>query len=598
LTRPGHPNYNRHMRLYFAFIVLALLVAALSGVGLAWDGGFTLYSILDSQSPQISYDRFTQIPLHWLLVQLSHVTSDLNILRTSFGLGYALLSLLALAASWWIVRTSEDRRPLFIWAALGIGLGTLPGQVCVVCQAMTSVQLFYPIFLSILIRMPRRSIPVVAAFVIAIFFLHPSAIPLFALAAGVALLVALRYPEVGRKMLWWVLAFALASAISLLRFALIESPYESGELSLAVLYARFFQALAGLPIVALAFAWTSAVMILIQPYLEASPARRDRSFCVSLACIIAAGLLLTLWAIDPRRWAQEVGFREWALFVSLPIILIATAEALLGRVGTLSARGYLRRMRLVQLTGLIFFVVVSIQSITWLNLTNRLREQMTSSSSPCISASSLAWLRASPLDHWSLTSYSLLVQGRSPEKVVMAESGCSDESFLNGLLVAQFGPGNWNVRNWNQGWFDLHSLGERLAVLEQTPPSCTFPLTQGWYGIERSGSDWHRWTRGRAGIRVLLDADANAILRGDLVSIQQPNAVDILLNGKPAATLVIARAGWQPFGPVHLAIAQGTNWIEFVSRNPPIQIPTDTRWLAIALMNPSLTLDDGVTICR
>jgi hypothetical protein len=293
------------MRWYFVLVTSALVLAALSGVGLAWDGAYTLFSILDSQSPQVSYGRFTQIPLHWLVVQASGVTNDLTVLRTAFGLVYAASTLLALVASWWILRSQGESRPLFVWAALGIGLGTLPGQACAVCQAVTCVQLFYPILLAILIRMPRRTIPVVAFLAVAIFFLHESAIPLFALGAGVAVLVALQGRGERRSMFRWALALAGLSTAALLRFLLFHSPYQAGELSLQVLVARFYQSVAGLPIGALALAWLGAALILLQPWWEDPFQSANKGFFFSLASLSGAGVLLIIWASDSRRWIPQ-----------------------------------------------------------------------------------------------------------------------------------------------------------------------------------------------------------------------------------------------------------------------------------------------------
>ncbi len=121
------------MRCFFTAIAAALLLTALSGVALAWDGSYFLFSTLDLQSPFLVYGRLAHIPLDWLVLQASHLNASPMATQTAFGLVYFSLTLGALSASWWIVR---DHAPtLFVWSALAIGLGTLPGQVCAVCQA-------------------------------------------------------------------------------------------------------------------------------------------------------------------------------------------------------------------------------------------------------------------------------------------------------------------------------------------------------------------------------------------------------------------------------------------------------------------------------
>ncbi len=642
------------MRLYFTLVIIAIVVMALSGVGLAWDGSYALFNILDPQTAVVPYGRFTQFPLHWIVLQTSHLTSNLAVLRATFGIVYAAITLLALIASWWIVHRHASAIPLFTWAALGIGLGTLPGQVCAVCQSTLSVQLFYPIVLALLIFIPRRTIPVVGLCALAIFYFHPSALALLGLAAGIAFVLALRYRESRRRMFLAAFIFAALSATAAARFYISRSPYETGELSTRVLHARVFESLAGLPIVAMTFAWVAALLLLVHLIITRRPTPQSRptvssrrasgtplrsrfarlrlpaslrlrlpafprlrvsaSFlsrvrvpaflCPSIlvprlivACVGLSGLSLILWAADPHRWAEEVNFREMALFVALPFIFFAMLEGLFSQSINLPVLTPLRT-RLVQLTGLIFFIVIGLQSFNWVNLTNRLSATMAASPTSCISADTIAWLTHTPLDHWSLTGYSLLIQSRAPDKIVRAGNGCTDESFIGGLPVAFFGPGDWDLRQWQLGWFDLHILQQQLTAMQDQPPACQFPLTWGWYGIERDETNWHRWTSGRATMRVLLVQDTQATLSFNMVSMTQPNTVDILVNNAPVTTLTTTQAGWHAFGPITLSLHAGQNTVEFMSQNPPSRIGTDTRELAIAIQSPSLILANGTLLCR
>jgi hypothetical protein len=132
------------------------------------------------------------------------------------------------------------------------------------------------------------------------------------------------------------------------------------------------------------------------------------------------------------------------------------------------------------------------------------------------------------------------------------------------------------------------------------PFSCSLTFSTGWYGLEGSGQDWWRWTDGRGQVRVLVEKDTDAVIRGGLCSIQQPNEVDILLNGEKLITLDIT---WDGFGglsePLPLHLEAGENVLEFVSHNPAITTPTDGRPLAIAVKNLSLTIGaDDATTCE
>jgi hypothetical protein len=105
---------------------------------------------------------------------------------------------------------------------------------------------------------------------------------------------------------------------------------------------------------------------------------------------------------------------------------------------------------------------------------------------------------------------------------------------------------------------------------------------------------------GRGQVRVLVEEETDAVMRGELGSIQQPNEVDILLNGEKLIALDIT---WDGFGglsePLPLHLKAGENIIEFVSHNPAITTPTDGRLLAIAVKNLGLTMGgDDAAACE
>ena len=137
------------------------------------------------------------------------------------------------------------------------------------------------------------------------------------------------------------------------------------------------------------------------------------------------------------------------------------------------------------------------------------------------------------------------------------------------------------------------------AAPSGTVAACSFTLSTGWHGLERSGSDWWRWTDGRGQVRVVVGKDTSTRLKGEILSASHPNKMDILVNGEKATSLDIAWPEWafKPFEPLSFHLKAGENLIEFVSHNPPIHTPTDSRPLAIAVKNLGLTTDGG-TICK
>src|ERR1700754_3837231 len=142
---------------YFLLAGVGLFVAAFSGAALAWDGSVYLFQLLDDQRPFVPHYRLINIVLQAPVLILSMLTGDLAVLRAAFGLVYASIPLLALAASWWVVRQFAPE--LFVWAALGIGFGMLPGQFNFVAEALLSVLLFWPLGLAILVGLRRQHVP-------------------------------------------------------------------------------------------------------------------------------------------------------------------------------------------------------------------------------------------------------------------------------------------------------------------------------------------------------------------------------------------------------------------------------------------------------
>lgn len=131
------------------------------------------------------------------------------------------------------------------------------------------------------------------------------------------------------------------------------------------------------------------------------------------------------------------------------------------------------------------------------------------------------------------------------------------------------------------------------------PFSCSLTFSTGWHGLEGSGQDWWRWTDGRGQVRVLVEKETDAVIRGELYSIQQPNKVDILVNGEKQTTLDITWNLFRPFEPIPIRLKAGESTVEFVSHNPAITTPTDSRPLAIAVKNLSLTVGtDDATACE
>ena len=130
------------------------------------------------------------------------------------------------------------------------------------------------------------------------------------------------------------------------------------------------------------------------------------------------------------------------------------------------------------------------------------------------------------------------------------------------------------------------------TILEQ-PKGCVITLLGGWYDLEHNGEDWWRWTAGQGQMQVFVGKDSVGTLSGEVNSVLQPNTVDILVNGNQTTNQNISLEGFMPFEAVQVQLISGENVVEFISRNPAITVPTDSRPLAIAVKNLQILIDNS-----
>jgi hypothetical protein len=401
-----------------------------------------------------------------------------------FGLVYAATPLVALAVSWWVVRDSS--RALFTWAAFGVGLGTLPGQIFFTTESIMAVQLFWPIILAVLSGARKPQVPVLTVLVIAVFFAHPVAVALFAVGAGLAFIVGLRRKDERRQRWIWAFGLGTLCALKLAMFYKLKSDYEIGQLSLSIMRLHFSLAVAGLPLMSLGCAWLAASMVFLSSLVNRRLMREVALVIHSLelAMLLTAGSLLIFWAKDPYLWMHGLNFRSWALFSSCPFIMIAALETLIpcGNLLRNAEDDWTHRIMIIQIVAVIFLLVLSVQSTVWFNLTNRLRETIAESQDACISTSSIRWLPRSPLQHWATVAYSIVLQGKEPQKLLLHGDGCV-KARLSG--VVRIAP--WDLRSSTKGWFDLQPSVRRIRTEQRVSQSCSFILSSGWYKKEQSG---------------------------------------------------------------------------------------------------------------
>ncbi len=580
------------MRFYFWLMALAFFLVALSGAALAWDGSYVLFKLLDRQDTFVVHNRWQVVPLQLIVLLTANFTQDINLLKLSFGLAYAAIPLLGLFLAWWVVR--RDARPLFVWAAFGISLGTLPGQLCLVADANQTLQLTWPLILATLTGLRRWQFPAIGLAAIIMVIAHPNSVIMFGVVAGLAVIVGWQRPDERKRMWLGAGFFLLLSVITIIKFAILRTDYEESQLSLTTLEQDFSTAVWGLPLIAMVFGWIAASAVYLKPRLKEEQSRQIARIVGITSLLVVVGALV-IWARNPYFWERGLDFRTWALPLSLPFVGLATLEAL--RYGSkldYEVPGLWKsRVRTIRTLGGLFLVVMAAQSLAWVILSGKLETAINQTGYVCNSQTSTRAFDNTPFDHWSISAYSLLSQGRNPRRVMLENDGCADKRMSYGLPMAQ-----WDARPWQGGWFNLQPLQQDIKNEPEQNTGCWLPLSSGWYDYEQNDEHWWRWTKGQAQIQVRVPKDTTINLRADFHSLKSPNQVNVLLNGQLQTSLKIDQENFVNLKNLALALKAGGNLVEFTSTNPSSSLPNDPRNLGILIQEPELNLNGKVLKCE
>jgi hypothetical protein len=114
----------------------------------------------------------------------------------------------------------------------------------------------------------------------------------------------------------------------------------------------------------------------------------------------------------------------------------------------------------------------------------------------------------------------------------------------------------------------------------------------GWYDAEKFGADWSRWSDRTGRVLISLPEETDGVIDGQVVSLREPNIVDLRVNGIAMSTVNLTKHEYTPLREV-LRFKAGDNVLEFVSRNPGARIATDPRTLAISLRDLTIKVTKG-----
>ncbi len=421
----------------------------ISNAPLAFDGAFYFFSVLDHHKFAVFHDRLINVPLQLPMLAAAHLTQNVHVLRLIFCAAYASVPALGLAISWLLCRS---RRPaLFIWPAMSICIATLPGQFNFISECITSVTLMWPALLAILLAGPALAFPLVATASIGAAVSHPCTVIPLAFAMLVAIASAIVRPQVRKTSLWF--AFG-AGVLLLLRTVARLDKYESRMLSLDTVVRTLREAVFGWPLVAVGFTAVAALVCL------RSAGSSNRTYLA--VPLFLAGVALVVWAINPADSMNCWEYKYWVPPVSLIFMAGASFEELRPRAlaQTKPAAAHLSALPVI---GAVFLVVLSIQSLQWRRMSRRLTCDLEDSDLGCVSRTSVAWIRNTPMDRWAVTVYAADLQGRRPRTLLLANDRACKTFALTGDATFAYEPTFSIVRRRGEGWFDFEDARSRAA---------------------------------------------------------------------------------------------------------------------------------------
>lgn len=438
-------------RVAIGLVALGGLLAALTQLPLAWDGSYIALNVLWSQEPFMPHGRWVNLPLQAPVLLASRWISDTATLGVIFSATYALLPAVALAASWLVVR---DRAPrLLVWPALGLMLA-LPGQAFFVSEAVLSTQLVWPLVLAVSLGTERRHVTLLTVLALALAFAHPIAVGLLAL---VVVLWALRpvHPMRARGRLGWAVAGLGIVTLVGIRYLTNVNSYEAGQVSVST-FAAQAQTLDAFRIGAIALVYLGTLVILVRH--AAAMSRPTALDALPMLVVSAAGILLTLWALDPLAWAYVLEYRGLVLFVCATLYLAAFLDVRGRRPDAPEASAPRGTNATLLIAAATWAMVVTAQGLHWQATLRDFSGYLERSPTACVSAASIGGIERSPLNHWSVTPLSLLMGGQEPGRLVLMEEGCA-ERLADGFPIEGV-----ETRPWESRWFVTEPLRSKIGL--------------------------------------------------------------------------------------------------------------------------------------
>lgn len=419
-----------------AILAVAGLFTCWCDTPMIWDGAYQFCYSLRAQEPYKYLTRFHSYILWMPMIWLTHLTHNLTVLKWAFGLPFALAPAASVLLSWLVVR--REAPYLIIWAIFGAAAAPLPGQIFIINDSIFQQHMFWPVFLGLLL--PLNPWQMLGLGLLVVFQLsHQIGTVLLTGGAAAATVLALRDREHRLQLLMKAIVCFLLAALAFWKMIHFPDSYAQREFTWARASETWQWGVTGYPLRGVALTWAAGLCLLASRLLQGDHLERARVALrwVATLCVVAAAINWSYWAgrQGGKLWADALNYRRWVVPLTVPFYLFALIDVWSNVQGRriVERTQQMPRASLGYLVACTFALVLSIQSIVWAHLIDRLKKDVESQADVVVPFSAVSWIAETPADHWGTACYVYVWEGNEPRHVLLDRAAGNQRDQLRAL---------------------------------------------------------------------------------------------------------------------------------------------------------------------
>lgn len=442
------------VRIVICAMFLAYIAAVLGRTPLLYDGANLFVQVVNDGYPCGLWLRHALVLAHWPTIWAAHWSGQLEPAIFVFCSIIAAGPILGVVLSWLTVRSSKPA--LFVWPVFGIALTGIFAQVFRIGENLMACELAWPLLLGVLVPINARRGVFVVLLGLLMVNLHPVAVSFLIGVGTIAVLQAFLASKKGLSsdaeiFLRVASALLLMAAVRLTMAVLWSCEYEISELRPERLSEH-------LKYVSENDLWIASAVSLLPAFCLLLSSFSSKKVVVRVLCAfsvvltVATGVYAIWWSTHFNFWYQSWFYLRFLFLILSPLMTFAVVDSFKSK--QLSAF----RASLCVQCAFFFLVTACIHGFIYSDRTEQLKQTLKNYPLKVVDMSRQSWCDSSPFGHWSMVAYSILIQGRNPEKVVMPHELVSDARKYNFVRLA-----NWEShfsKQFENRFFHLPDLRE------------------------------------------------------------------------------------------------------------------------------------------